>query len=72
MLFRSTGIAGPGGGTAKKPVGMICFAWIIKDGLARTETRYFSGSREEIRQQAVAGALQGVIDLLHGIPSMVA
>ena len=67
-----TGIAGPGGGTAKKPVGMICFAWIIKDGLARTETRYFSGSREEIRQQAVAGALQGVIDLLHGIPSMVA
>ncbi len=67
-----TGIAGPGGGTAEKPVGMVCFAWIMKEGLARTETRYFSGSREEIRQQSVAEALQGVIDLLHGIPPMVA
>ena len=42
------------------------------ESMARTETRYFSGSREEIRQQAVAEALQGVIDLLHGIPPMVA
>jgi nicotinamide-nucleotide amidase len=72
VVVSVTGIAGPGGGTAKKPVGMICFAWIMKDGLARTETRYFGGSREEIRQQAVAEALQGVIDLLHGIPPMVA
>ena len=72
VVVSVTGIAGPGGGTAKKPVGTICFAWIMKDGLARTETRYFSGSREEIRQQAVAEALQGVIDLLHGIPPMVA
>lgn len=67
-----TGIAGPDGGSAEKPVGMTCFAWIIKDGLARTEIRYFSGSREAIRRQAVAGALQGVIDLLRGIPPVVA
>jgi nicotinamide-nucleotide amidase len=63
-----TGIAGPGGGTATKPVGMTCFAWMIKDGLARAETHYFSGNREEIRGQAVGIALQGAIDLLNSIP----
>jgi nicotinamide-nucleotide amidase len=63
-----TGIAGPGGGTPRKPVGTICFAWMIKDGLARAETRYFSGHREEIRGEAVAVALQGAIDLLNSIP----
>jgi nicotinamide-nucleotide amidase len=67
-----TGIAGPGGGTAEKPVGMICMAWIIKEGLARTETYYFSGNREETRRQSVAAALRGVIDLLHGMPPMIA
>lgn len=67
-----TGIAGPDGGTADKPVGMVCFSWIIKEGLARAETRYLSGNREAIRQQAVAEALQGVLDLLQGIPPMVA
>jgi nicotinamide-nucleotide amidase len=44
----------------------------MKDGLARTETRLFSGTREMVRNQAVAGALQGVLDLLHGIPPAVA
>jgi nicotinamide-nucleotide amidase len=44
----------------------------MKEGMALTETRYFSGSREEIRRQSVAGALQGVIDLLHSIPPKVA
>ncbi|HEX8873836.1 MAG TPA: CinA family protein [Nitrosospira sp.] len=67
-----TGIAGPDGGTAKKPVGMVCFAWMMKDGLARAETRHFSGNREEIRRQAVGGALEGVIDLLNSIPPEVA
>jgi nicotinamide-nucleotide amidase len=67
-----TGLAGPGGGTARKPVGMVCFGWIVKDGLARTETRYLSGRRDAIREQSVAGALQGVIDLLHGIPPRLA
>ena len=67
-----TGIAGPDGGTAQKPVGMICFAWVMKDGMALTETRYYSGSREEIRRQSVAGALQGLIDLLYSVPPRIA
>ena len=72
IVVSVTGIAGPDGGTEKKPVGTVCFTWLIKDGLARTETHYFSGNRDEIRRQAVAGALQGIIDLLQGIPPMVA
>jgi len=72
VVVSVTGIAGPDGGTAKKPVGTVCFAWLMKDGLARSETHHFSGSREEIRRQAVMGALQGVLDLLQGIPPMVA
>lgn len=63
-----TGIAGPEGGSTEKPIGMVCFAWMMKDGMARTETHYYSGNREEIRRQAVGGALQGVIDLLYSIP----
>jgi nicotinamide-nucleotide amidase len=66
-----TGIAGPEGGTTEKPVGTVCFAWIMKEGMALTETRYFSGNREEIRRQSVGGALQGIIDLLHSIPPKV-
>ncbi|MBA4143439.1 MAG: CinA family protein [Nitrosospira sp.] len=66
-----TGIAGPDGETAEKPVGMVCFAWIMKEGMVCAETRYFSGAREEIRRQSVAGALQGLLDLLHSTPPQV-
>ena len=60
-----TGIAGPDGGTALKPVGMICFAWAIKDSLVRQETQFFKGNRETIRQLSVATALQGILHLLN-------
>lgn len=59
-----TGIAGPDGGTAEKPVGMVCFAWASKDGLVQQETRHFKGSRENIRHSAVITALQGILHLL--------
>jgi len=60
-----TGIAGPDGGTALKPVGMICFAWAIKDSLVRQEIQFFKGNRETIRQLSVATALQGILHLLN-------
>mgnify|MGYP000951337223 CR=1 FL=1 len=59
-----TGIAGPDGGTAEKPVGMVCFAWAAQEGLVQQETRYFTGDRETIRRQAVATALQGILRIL--------
>ncbi|MEK6736971.1 MAG: CinA family protein [Pseudomonadota bacterium] len=59
-----TGIAGPDGGTAMKPVGMICFAWATRDGMVRQETQFFKGNRDTIRQLSVAAALRGVVHLL--------
>jgi nicotinamide-nucleotide amidase len=58
-----TGVAGPGGGTAAKPVGTVCFAWAA-NGTARSETRRFEGDRESVRRQSVTHALQGLIGLL--------
>lgn len=52
-----SGIAGPTGGTADKPVGTVCFGLATKNQ-SQTQTKHFSGSRDEIRQQAVDYALQ--------------
>ena len=61
-----TGIAGPSGGSADKPVGMVCFAWALKSGAVSAETRQFTGDRESVRRQSVIAALQGVLELLEG------
>jgi nicotinamide-nucleotide amidase len=60
-----TGIAGPGGGSTEKPVGMVCFAWASRQGV-RAETMHFSGDRESVRRQSVIHALQGVLKTLDG------
>ncbi|MDQ5768924.1 CinA family protein [Thiothrix subterranea] len=59
-----SGIAGPGGGTTTKPVGMVCFGWAAQDGTVRTATQYFDGDREAVRYQAVQYALHGVLQIL--------
>ena len=61
-----TGVAGPTGGSASKPVGTVCFAWATSAtaGSARSETRHFGGDRESVRRQSVIHALEGVIKLL--------
>ena len=61
-----TGIAGPAGGSAEKPVGTVCFGWAMKDGAVCAETRRFKGNRESVRRQSVVVALQGVLALLEG------
>jgi nicotinamide-nucleotide amidase len=61
-----TGIAGPGGGSADKPVGMVCFAWVRKGTLPHSETRRFRGGREAVRRRSVVRALEGVLELLAG------
>lgn len=58
-----TGIAGPEGGTAGKPVGTVCFCWTLKEGSFKTETCHFSGGRADVRRQAIIHALNGVIQL---------
>lgn len=59
-----TGIAGPDGGSVAKPVGTVCFGWIVKDRLLNSATCLCKGDRETIRRQAVATGLQGTLDLL--------
>lgn len=61
-----TGIAGPGGGTVDKPVGTVCFGWMV-DGQCETETCHFSGDRNQVREQSVRHVLTILLDRLqHG------
>ena len=57
-----SGIAGPGGATPDKPVGLVWFAWAAKgqEGRVFCEEKYFVGNRDEVRQQAILTALQGM------------
>jgi nicotinamide-nucleotide amidase len=53
-----TGIAGPGGGSAEKPVGLVHFAAAARDGrLVHREQRFGDVGRAEVRLRAVAEAL---------------
>lgn len=52
-----TGIAGPDGGSAEKPVGMVCFAWAYKSGKVVCDTQHFAGDRQTIRGLSVQHAL---------------
>ncbi|NNM83299.1 MAG: CinA family protein [Burkholderiales bacterium] len=59
-----TGIAGPGGGSEEKPVGTVCFGWVLKGEEPVTKKVLFEGSREEIRRQAVRASLEGLLRIL--------
>ena len=58
-----TGIAGPAGGSADKPVGTVWFAWCVQDQLS-SERCIFEGDRAAIRQATVTHALQGLLGRL--------
>ncbi|MBU1395335.1 MAG: CinA family protein [Gammaproteobacteria bacterium] len=59
-----SGIAGPGGGTPQKPVGLVCYGWALADGTLMSSICRLDGDREEIRSRAVAAALRGLIELI--------
>jgi len=59
-----TGIAGPEGGSADKPVGTVCFAWSLRDGETRSTRVAFEGDRTAIREQSELMAIQGLVDML--------
>lgn len=59
-----TGIAGPGGGTATKPVGMVCFG-ISLNGTVKTYTKQFGAiGRNEVRNASVDFVLNELYELL--------
>jgi len=59
-----TGIAGPGGGSVEKPVGLVCFAWAGRDLQPIIESVRFFGNRDMVRQQTVRYALSRLLILL--------
>jgi nicotinamide-nucleotide amidase len=60
-----TGVAGPGGGTADKPVGTVWFGFATPTGVT-TETRRFDGDRAAVRSATVQHALNRLLTLLQG------
>ena len=57
-----TGIAGPAGGTAEKPVGLVWLAWGGRGGDVEVASRRFPGDRAAVREATVAFALEGLIE----------
>ena len=60
----SSGIAGPGGGSERKPVGTVWLAWAqrLEDRSVVVSSRFFcfTGDRESVRRQSVIAALEGL------------
>jgi len=61
LALAVTGIAGPEGGTADKPVGLVWFALAIKHGAMETLSRQFEGDRDAVRRQAVQTGLDMIL-----------
>ncbi len=63
VALSTTGIAGPGGGTEDKPVGLVYIACTV---LGKTEIlkNIFTGSRQEVREQSVAKALELALQMI--------
>jgi PncC family amidohydrolase len=59
-----TGVAGPGGGTEKKPVGMVCFGFCI-NGEVKTYTQQFGEiGRNQVRKSSVEFVFEKLLELL--------
>lgn len=58
-----TGVAGPSGGSADKPVGTVWFGWATPAGVV-SDLRRFEGDRRHVREAAVQHALQQLLALI--------
>ncbi|NNM59214.1 MAG: nicotinamide-nucleotide amidohydrolase family protein [Legionellales bacterium] len=66
-----SGIAGPDGGSAQKPVGLVWIAWAARaKGVLSVYQAHFTGDRHTIRERAIEYALSTWLDLLNSITKM--
>ncbi len=59
-----SGIAGPAGGLADKPVGTVWIAWCRRDAAPVARRFHFAGGRDAVRLAAAHSALAGLLDHL--------
>jgi len=69
MAVAVTGVAGPSGGSADKPVGTVWLAWAWADAphapVVEAERHRFAGDRAAVRQATVSIALAGLLARTH-------
>ncbi|MBU6272988.1 MAG: CinA family protein [Betaproteobacteria bacterium] len=61
LAMSVTGVAGPGGGSPDKPVGLVCFGWALRGEPSQSATHRFEGDRAAVRRQAALFALRGAL-----------
>jgi PncC family amidohydrolase len=66
VAVATTGIAGPDGGSAEKPVGLVWLALASAEGSVQTRRVTFPGNRAEIRERATVAALSLLWRFLEG------
>ncbi len=64
IAIATSGIAGPDGGTLEKPVGLVCFSWLKNQEFQITESKMFTGDRDQIRLKASNYVLENLNALL--------
>lgn len=68
LALSTTGIAGPGGGTPDKPVGLVWFGFALRTSQGvkmHAEKRIFEGDRREVRHASVRFAMERALLLLN-------
>lgn len=59
-----TGVAGPGGGTDKKPVGMVCFGFSVNGSVKTYTVQFGEIGRNQVRKSSVEFVFQTLLELL--------
>lgn len=65
LCLSITGIAGPAGGTAQKPVGLVHFGLADRKNFAQSRLAHFSSGRKHIRDEAVSFALCWLLEYIN-------
>ena len=68
LAISITGIAGPDGGSAEKPVGLVFFGFALSGGSAGSIEMHFKGTRNKIQSQATLNAIKHLITVLKDNP----